>query len=97
MEIVAEGMSPPPNRSPATTPEEAPELLPTAEVTEAGDDFSLAEPGATIDPSPTPPAVEIDTGGLEALPPNTGSLEDCRADKPPRPIPDISHMKLVDD
>ena len=59
--------------------------------------MTLAEPGATIDPSPEPPAAEIDTSGLEALPPNTGSLEDCESEKPPRPIPDISHLKLVDD
>lgn len=59
--------------------------------------FGLAEPGAIIDPTPPPPPAEIDVSGLEALPPNTGSLEDCRADKPPRPIPDISHLQLVDD
>lgn len=59
--------------------------------------MTLAEPGAIIDPSSTPPPAEIDTGGLEALPPNTGSLEDCQVEKPPRPIPDISHMRLVDD
>lgn len=59
--------------------------------------MTLAEPGATIDDTLTAPPAAIDTRGLEALPPNTGSLADCRADKPPRPIPDISHLRLVDD
>ena len=59
--------------------------------------MQLAEPGATIDHAPRPPAAVIDTGSLEALPPNTGSLEDCQVDKPARPIPDISHLQLVDD
>jgi hypothetical protein len=59
--------------------------------------MQLAEPGATIDHTPAPPPTDIDTGTLEALPPNTGSLEDCREDKAPRPIPDISHLKLVED
>lgn len=59
--------------------------------------MTLAEPGVTIDETPPAPAAVIDTSGLEALPPNTGSLADCRADKPPRPIPDISHLRLVDD
>jgi hypothetical protein len=57
----------------------------------------LAEPGAILDHTPPPPPADIDTGSLEALPPNSGSLEDCRQDKPPRPIPDISHLRLVDD
>jgi hypothetical protein len=65
--------------------------------TRGAGDMRLAEPGATIDHTYPPPAVEIDTGSLEVLPPNSGSLEDCRVDKPPRPIPDISHLKLVDD
>ncbi len=59
--------------------------------------LTLAQPGATIDDTPPPPAADIDTSGLKALPPNTGSLEDCRVDKPARPIPDISHLRLIDD
>ena len=57
----------------------------------------LAEPGAIIDHTPPPPPAEIDTGALEALPPNSGTLEDCRVEKEPRAIPDISHLQLVDD
>ena len=59
--------------------------------------FDLAEPGAIIDHSKPAAPADIDTGTLEALPPNTGSLEDCHHEKPPRKIPDISHLKLVDD
>ena len=62
-----------------------------------GVDFGLAEPGAILDHATPPPPAQIDTSGLQALPPNTGSLEDCRNEKPHRPIPDISHLRLVDD
>jgi hypothetical protein len=59
--------------------------------------FTLAEPGAIIDHTPPPEPADISTDGLEALAPNSGTLEDCKVEKPPREIPDISHMKLVDD
>jgi hypothetical protein len=59
--------------------------------------MTLAEPGATIDPTPPPPAARIATDHLEALPPNTGSLADCHVPRAPQPIPDISHLRLVDD
>lgn len=62
----------------------------------ADNGISLAEPGATIDPAPAPPTADIDTSGLTALPANTGSLEDCEVEKEPYPIPDISHLKIVD-
>jgi hypothetical protein len=75
--------------SPATTDRQAP----SATIGAAG----LAEPGAILDHTPPPPPAHIDTGSLEALPPNSGSLEDCQVETPPRPIPDISHLKLVDD
>jgi hypothetical protein len=103
VQIVAAGSEPPAatavpgtSGSPADTP--SPETEPGAAGAGAGStEPSLAEPGATLDHTPPPPAVEIDTSGLEALPANSGSLEDCRVDKPPHPIPDIGHMKLVDD
>ncbi len=63
----------------------------------ASGDFGLAEPGVILDETAPPPPAEIDTSGLEALPPNSGSLEDCRVEKPTREIPDIGHMRLVDD
>lgn len=59
--------------------------------------MSLAAPGAIIDDHPPPAPADIDTSGLEALPANSGSLEDCVVEKPVKPIPDISHLKLVDD
>ena len=93
LQIVPSG-APPPAKAPTakgrtTTREAAPGR--------GAVELSLAEPGATIDHTPPPPAAEIDTGSLQALPPNSGSLEDCRVDKPVRPISDISHLTLVDD
>ena len=93
LQIVPSGAPPPAKAAAAnggaTTREAAPRR--------GAGDMRLAEPGAIIDHTSPPPAVEIDTGSLEVLPPNSGSLEDCRLDEPPRPIPDISHLKLVDD
>lgn len=89
-----------PSGAPApVSPVAADQGVSAARATEPGgaQGMQLAEPGATIDHTPSPPAADIDTGTLEALPPNTGSLEDCREDKAPRPIPDISHLKLVED
>lgn len=59
--------------------------------------LSLAEPGAIIDTTPPAPPLQVETSHLEALPPNSGSLADCRVDKPARPIPDISHLRLADE
>ncbi len=102
LEIVPTG-SPPPQRSvPAPATEQSNVVDITSATDEApappaGGDMSLAEPGATIDHTPAPPPAEIDTSTLSAQPPNSGSLEDCRVDKDPQPIPDISHLKIVDD
>ncbi|MBT8430504.1 MAG: hypothetical protein KJN79_11380 [Gammaproteobacteria bacterium] len=99
VQIVASGSPPPAPKAPderaAHTPgaeAEAPHRPPA----DSGG-YGLAEPGAILDHSEAPAPAEIDTGSLEALPPNTGSLEDCRVEKPHRPIPDISHLRLVDD
>jgi hypothetical protein len=73
------------------------EERPSTDIGVDEEDFSLAEPGATIDHTPPPAPAEIDIGDLEALPPNTGSLEDCRIEKTARPIPDISHLRLIDE
>jgi hypothetical protein len=59
--------------------------------------MDLAFPGSDIDATPPPAPADIDIGELSAAPPNTGSLEDCVVAKPPRPIPDISHLRLADD
>ena len=100
LEIVPNG-SPPPQRRAAEPAESNVVDITTAadDMPEpsAGGDMSLAEPGATIDHTPAPPPADIDTSELSAQPPNSGSLEDCRVDKEPYPIPDISHMQIVDD
>lgn len=60
-------------------------------------DWSLAPAGATVDETPPPPELQVDTSELSANPANTGSLEDCVFEKPPVPIPDISKLQLEDD
>lgn len=104
LQIVPEGATPPAVAAPAVAVEQAVARTAAAEPSATGpersdgsDGLTLAEPGATIDHTPPPPPADIDTSGLEALPPNTGSLEDCTIEKPTRVIPDISHMKLLDD
>lgn len=94
IQIVPAG-SPPPADAAAglpATPDATSSPPPAPETSGMG----LAAPGAIIDETPAPPPAEIDTSGLSALPPNSGSLEDCRIDKEPYPIPDISHLKIVD-
>lgn len=91
---------PNPGRSSADGVEQAERSKPQPGLSEAGavvGAADLAEPGSILDHTQPPPPANIDTSSLEALPPNSGTLEDCRVDKPHRPIPDISHLKLVDD
>lgn len=102
VQIVPSGDPPPAARPSATQPADVspgvPEQIPAAPQPAAGGaGFSLAEPGATIDLTSPPPPAAIDTSALSVQPANTGSLEDCKVEKPPRPIPDISHLKIVDD
>lgn len=59
-------------------------------------DIALAPEGTNIDESKPAPPHLIDTSGLTLGAPNTGSLEDCWPDVEPKPIPDISHIKLAD-
>ena len=96
IDIVPSGQTPPASSKPETETQNVPGQAPNAG-TEASPFADLAEPGAILDETPPAPPADIDTSGLEALPANTGSLEDCREDKEPRPIPDISHLRLVDD
>lgn len=103
VQIVPAGAPPPAPRAPAPPPRAAQRALDVdrdrapppsqGDIAAAG----LAEPGAIIDSTPPPPPARIDTGALEALPPNTGTLEDCRVEKPHRQIPDISHLRLLGD
>jgi len=58
------------------------------------DHVSLASVGSIIDDSPAPKPVEIDTSGLSVNPPNSGTLEDCKKEAKPYPIPNISHLDL---
>lgn len=60
-------------------------------------ELTLAPPGTNVTDEATPPPAAIDTSHLSVAPPNTGSLEDCRQEKPARPIGDISHLALSDD
>jgi hypothetical protein len=90
VEIVPAGSPRPAPRTRSTPP-------PAVAVAPTGASLSLAEPGAIIDEAPPAPPARFETSHLEALPPNSGSLSDCRAEKPARPIPDISHLSLVDD
>lgn len=58
------------------------------------DHISLASIGAVLDESPDPEPAEIDTSGLSVNPPNSGSLEDCKKEVEPYPIPDITHLDV---
>ncbi len=60
------------------------------------DHISLASLGATLDESPDPIPAEIDTSDLSLNPPNSGTLEDCKKEVEPYPIPDISHLDVDD-
>lgn len=99
LQIVPTGGPPPEAISPesAAGTKTQPEGTTSGPAKAATGDIGLAEPGAIIDNSQPPPPVEIDISSLSAAPPNSGSLEDCKVEKPPHPIPDISHLDIVDD
>lgn len=102
VQIVAAGAPPPQRRDAVPPPTRAPDVPADAEMPPRDgivedEDFGLAPPGAIIDETPPVPPAAIDTSRLSVQPANSGSLADCRIDKPARPIPDISHLKLVDD
>lgn len=59
--------------------------------------MTLGAIGIDLDDTPPPPPLRVDTSHLEALPANTGTLEDCVVKKKPAKIPDISYMALLDD
>lgn len=59
--------------------------------------LDLAQAGTNLANDATVPPPAIDTSHLSVAPPNTGSLEDYRQEKPARPIGDISHLALSDD
>jgi len=86
-------------RAEPPAPSPAPAPTPAPAVTEAADDgsWTLAPAGAPVSDATAPPPPAIDTSHLSMTEPNTGSLEDCRQEKPARPIGDISHLSLSDD
>ncbi len=59
--------------------------------------IALTPAGTPVADANAPPPPAIDTSHLSVSAPNTGSLEDCRQEKPARPIGDISHLTLSDD
>jgi hypothetical protein len=59
--------------------------------------LDVAPAGASLADADAPPPPAIDTSHLSVAPPNSGSLADCRQEKPARPIGDISHLRLTDD
>jgi hypothetical protein len=59
--------------------------------------LDLAQAGTNLADDEVAPPPAIDTSHLSVAPPNAGSLEDCRQEKPARPIGDISHLALSDD
>jgi hypothetical protein len=58
--------------------------------------ISLASPGTVLDDSSPPAPPEIDTSTLSVNPANSGTLEDCKKQVEPYPIPDISHLDIDD-
>lgn len=58
--------------------------------------ISLASPGTILDETPPPEPAEIDTSTLSVNPPNSGTLEDCKKQVEPHPIPDINHLEIDD-
>ncbi len=69
-------------------PEITPQPLPDIE------HLSVASLGAILDESSKPEPLEIDTEDLDLNPANTGTLEDCKKEVEPYPIPDIRHLDL---
>ncbi len=56
--------------------------------------ISLAATGTVLDEAPEPEPPEINTDNLSVQPANTGTLEDCKKEVEPYPIPDINHLDL---
>ena len=61
------------------------------------DGWTLDALGTLLAENQSVPDADIDISELSASPPNSGSLEDCVEEKAPYKIPDISHIRVVDD
>jgi hypothetical protein len=59
--------------------------------------IDLAGQEQPLDDTPPPPPADIQTDHLSAEPANTGDLSEYAEEKPSRPIPDISRLKLEDE
>ncbi|MCB1758959.1 MAG: hypothetical protein KDI68_04145 [Gammaproteobacteria bacterium] len=57
--------------------------------------MQLSPPGSDIDTSQPPPPAAIASDRFTMTEPHSGTLEDCRREQPPEPIPDISHLKIT--
>lgn len=99
-----------PAAPPAAAPADEPELLPanTGSLEDCAppppdspppdtSHLHLDDPALPLDDTPPPPDADIDISHLSAGEPNSGDLSDCAADKPARPLPDISQLHLADD
>lgn len=58
--------------------------------------ISLASPGTVLDETSPPKPPVIDTSTLSVNPPNSGTLEDCKKQVEPYPMPDITHLDIDD-
>ena len=58
--------------------------------------IGLSPEGELLDDSPPIAAAEISTDSLSLSPARSGSLQDCQVKVTPRPIPDISRLRLED-
>jgi len=58
--------------------------------------LKLGQQGIHLDQRPPEPPLELDLSGLQALPPNSGSLADCVVPEKPAKIPDISRLKVLE-
>ncbi len=58
--------------------------------------MALDEPGVTLEERPPQPKLEFDFEGLSVSEPGSLTLEDCDYRPQPVPVPDISHLSLVE-
>jgi len=56
--------------------------------------ITLAQAGVVLDDRQAHAVPKVRTDHIQLMPANTGSLEDCAAEKKPVPIPDISGLSL---
>ena len=82
-----------PSPDTADTPPAAPEPDPQSAADPGG--LTLAPPGADVGELVAVAPRDIDTAALSLVAGQNWTLEDCTAEPPPSPVPDISHLALV--